>query len=250
LEAWEHLRSFTDRVVTFRHADGRDGFAGASPYDRIIVTAAAQDLEPAWLEQLAEGGVLLVPLVLAPGLAFIARGAVCHGEFQGRLLRAAYFMPLRAEGEAGEPEQRPWPQPAGMHSTPAPWAGWFDRKRPGSWLAFIQALVFYGLIKGLSVRQQASPAGEAIYGASDGGSICWFAANTWQVSSEAAQRLGLKLWRSFVDAGGPRPTDFTLRAIPLNTANIDPSSGVVRRGARCLQCWEQVDPTRRGPRPD
>lgn len=43
------------------HGDGRLGFAEAAPYDRIIVTAASERVEPAWEEQLAVGGRLVVP---------------------------------------------------------------------------------------------------------------------------------------------------------------------------------------------
>ncbi|WP_378789381.1 methyltransferase, FxLD system [Nonomuraea fastidiosa] len=44
------------------HGDGAAGHAGNAPYDRIIVTAGAWDVPPAWREQLASGGRLVVPL--------------------------------------------------------------------------------------------------------------------------------------------------------------------------------------------
>lgn len=43
------------------HGDGRLGLAEDAPYDRIIVTAAAERVEPAWEEQLVPGGRLVVP---------------------------------------------------------------------------------------------------------------------------------------------------------------------------------------------
>ena len=45
-------------------ADGGYGDPDGAPYDRIIVTAGAWDIAPAWLEQLAPGGLLVVPLSL------------------------------------------------------------------------------------------------------------------------------------------------------------------------------------------
>src|SRR5439155_17496048 len=120
LEAWEHLRPFADRRVDFRHADGREGYAEAAPYDRIMVTAATPDLEPAWLEQLAEGGLLLAPLALAPGLAYVLCGTVRAGVFQGRLTRAAYFMSLRTEGDVGEAMEKPLPPAAELRTVRAP----------------------------------------------------------------------------------------------------------------------------------
>ncbi|HEY8532939.1 MAG TPA: methyltransferase, FxLD system [Micromonospora sp.] len=47
------------RVV---HADAAGGVPQYAPYDRIIVTAAAWDVPPAWWQQLTDDGVLVVPL--------------------------------------------------------------------------------------------------------------------------------------------------------------------------------------------
>jgi protein-L-isoaspartate(D-aspartate) O-methyltransferase len=43
-------------------ADGLNGEPLRAPYDRIIVTAAAQTIPPALTEQLAEGGIMILPL--------------------------------------------------------------------------------------------------------------------------------------------------------------------------------------------
>ena len=59
--------------------------------------------------QLTEGGWLVAPLALAPGLAFVVRGTVSAGAFGGRLTRPAYFMPLRGDiaiAAGGEKNQR------------------------------------------------------------------------------------------------------------------------------------------------
>jgi protein-L-isoaspartate(D-aspartate) O-methyltransferase len=42
--------------------DGEGGYPAATPFDRIIVTAGAWDIPPAWLEQLAPAGRIVVPL--------------------------------------------------------------------------------------------------------------------------------------------------------------------------------------------
>ncbi|UPT20647.1 hypothetical protein FOF52_06425 [Thermobifida alba] len=41
---------------------GTHGFAARAPFDRILVTAGAWDLPPAWAEQLVEDGLLMVPM--------------------------------------------------------------------------------------------------------------------------------------------------------------------------------------------
>ncbi len=51
---------FADVVVTC--GDGGFGAPGHAPYDRIIVTAGAWDLAPAWLAQLGPGGRIVLPL--------------------------------------------------------------------------------------------------------------------------------------------------------------------------------------------
>jgi len=48
--------------VAYRVGDGRRGWPERAPFAGIIVTAAPGALEPAWLEQLAEGGRIVVPV--------------------------------------------------------------------------------------------------------------------------------------------------------------------------------------------
>lgn len=48
--------------VRSRHDDGRVGWAEYAPFDAIVVTAGAAALEPALLEQLAPGGILVAPV--------------------------------------------------------------------------------------------------------------------------------------------------------------------------------------------
>lgn len=58
-----HLRCPV-RVIA---GDGRLGYEEGAPYDGILVTAAAEEIESAWMEQLALNGRLLVPLRLQMG---------------------------------------------------------------------------------------------------------------------------------------------------------------------------------------
>ncbi len=265
-EAWDHLRAFPERAVQLRHADGRQGYAESAPYDRIMVTAATPDLEPAWLEQLAPRGWLLAPLVLAPGLAYIVRGTVEAGVFQGRLTRAAYFMPLRGEGETGLAELGSLPPIGEGRTMPAPWAGWFDRRRPrGNWLNFIQALACYAWLRGLNVHYRVLSNGQPVFGVSrqetgdetgpaaarSGSfprragrcSFCWLGAQDWQVSGEGGRDLGWSLWRAWLNAGGPWPTEFHLQASFGGEApTCERREQYVRQGARCRQVWTLIEP--------
>ncbi len=251
-EAEEHLENFPDRAVTFRHADGREGWPEAAPYDRLVVTAATPDLEPAWLEQLAEGGVLLAPLELAPGLAYLVRGGVKDGIFEGRLTRPAYFMPLRAEGETGRdgPGEGGLPRPEELAAAPAPWADWAERRPAVNGPGFLQSLAFLAWLEGLAVSYAVLADGRPSYGVCDRvrGHGCWLGTTGWRVTGAAGRELGRRLWRRFLEWGGPWPTEFRLRAYPPGLEPEGPAEpGAFRRqGPRCTQIWELIDPRERG----
>jgi protein-L-isoaspartate(D-aspartate) O-methyltransferase len=242
-EAWDHLRRFPERRIDLHHADGRSGFVEAAPFDRIMVTAATRDLEPAWLEQLADRGLLLAPLALAPGLAFIVRGTVSAGVFHGRLTRAAYFMPLRAEGEPGPSELDSLPPAGDLRTLPAPWAGWFDRKRPRlGWLGFVQSLAFYAFLRGLAVHYRVTENNQPSFGVSEADRVCWFGTQDWLVNGEAGRDTGWSLWRAFLDAGGPWPTEFRLKASVRGAFARTRRETYIRQGPHCRQLWELSEP--------
>jgi protein-L-isoaspartate(D-aspartate) O-methyltransferase len=79
--------------VTVVVGDGNQGWAAGSPYDAIIVTAAAPRVPPALWDQLAEGGRLVLP---------VAEGDTQHllrlRKVQGSVIRedlgAVLFVPL------------------------------------------------------------------------------------------------------------------------------------------------------------
>lgn len=56
-------------------ADAETGVAEHAPYDRIIVTAGAWDIPPVWVEQLADGGRIVVPLRMRGPDALAGPGA-------------------------------------------------------------------------------------------------------------------------------------------------------------------------------
>jgi protein-L-isoaspartate(D-aspartate) O-methyltransferase len=58
--------------VTVICGDGALGWPDAAPYDRIIVTAGTWDVLPAWLEQLAPGGRIVLPIAIRTVQASLA----------------------------------------------------------------------------------------------------------------------------------------------------------------------------------
>ncbi|MFH1862701.1 MAG: protein-L-isoaspartate(D-aspartate) O-methyltransferase [bacterium] len=61
-QATEVLRGLGIANVSLSVGDGTQGWAEHAPYDRIIVTAAAPSIPNSLIEQLLEGGVLVIPV--------------------------------------------------------------------------------------------------------------------------------------------------------------------------------------------
>ena len=96
-----------------------------------MVTAATPDIEPAWLEQLTAGGIVLAPLTLAPGLAFVVRGTGGRRHLRRPPDAGGVFHAAARRGGDGRWRilDRPFFREVPCGSMRAPWAGWFDRKR-------------------------------------------------------------------------------------------------------------------------
>jgi protein-L-isoaspartate(D-aspartate) O-methyltransferase len=83
---------------------GGDGFAGAperAPFDRIIVTAAAEEVPGALVEQLGEGGKMVLPLGPRNGTQHIVKLSKTAGGLTRENLLAVRFVPL-LHGQARE----------------------------------------------------------------------------------------------------------------------------------------------------
>jgi protein-L-isoaspartate(D-aspartate) O-methyltransferase len=87
--------------VTVVHGDGSLGYAARAPYDAIVVAAGAPAVPETLVEQLAEGGRLVIPVGRSNGVQTLtvvektARGVVREG-FDG-----CVFVPLRGAGGWG-----------------------------------------------------------------------------------------------------------------------------------------------------
>jgi protein-L-isoaspartate(D-aspartate) O-methyltransferase len=106
--AGRHLIATGFPNVNLRAGDGGLGWPGAAPFDRIIVTAAAWDLPPAWGDQLSDDGLLLMPFHCAgagdPLLLLRKR----DGHLRGQFYMLTSFIPLRgAYGPDRMPESDP-----------------------------------------------------------------------------------------------------------------------------------------------
>jgi protein-L-isoaspartate(D-aspartate) O-methyltransferase len=78
-------------------ADGEHGVPDGAPYDRIIITAGAWDIPPAWISQLSPDGRLVVPLRLR-GLTRTVTFERDGDALVSRHYQLAAFVPLQGQG--------------------------------------------------------------------------------------------------------------------------------------------------------
>jgi len=92
--ATERLRRLGASNIEVVVADGAAGYAPRAPYDRIVVTAATEDVPPALFGQLREGGVLVAPIGLPDETQMLTRFALTPDGIARRDLMPVRFVPL------------------------------------------------------------------------------------------------------------------------------------------------------------
>ncbi|MFN4143435.1 protein-L-isoaspartate(D-aspartate) O-methyltransferase [Aestuariivirga sp.] len=93
-QAGERFRRLGLTNITQQVGDGSKGMPTLAPFDRIIVTAAAQEAPQALLDQLSPGGVMVVPLEERPGRQSLWRITRDEQGFAREHLTAVRFVPL------------------------------------------------------------------------------------------------------------------------------------------------------------
>ncbi|MCU8012066.1 protein-L-isoaspartate(D-aspartate) O-methyltransferase [Shewanella oncorhynchi] len=92
IQARQRLKRLDLHNVSFKYGDGWLGWANRSPFDAIMVTAAAATIPEALLSQLADGGVLVLPVGEdTQQLMRITRNA---DRFSSETIETVKFVPL------------------------------------------------------------------------------------------------------------------------------------------------------------
>jgi protein-L-isoaspartate(D-aspartate) O-methyltransferase len=100
--ARERLKTLGYDNVTILAGDGFLGAPERAPFDRIIVTAAAEEIPKALVEQLGEGGKMVLPLGPRNGTQYIVKlTKAADGTLARENLIAVRFVPL-LPGQARE----------------------------------------------------------------------------------------------------------------------------------------------------
>jgi protein-L-isoaspartate(D-aspartate) O-methyltransferase len=100
-EAEERFRALGLANITQMVGDGYRGWPKQAPFERIIVTAAAQEVPQALADQLAIGGIMIIPLEEGPMNQELVRVTRDGNGFARERLLPVRFVPL-VEGVARE----------------------------------------------------------------------------------------------------------------------------------------------------
>ncbi len=90
-----HLASARVYGVDLVAADGANGYPPGGPYDRIVLTVGSDDVQPAWVAQLAPGGRLLLPLAVRGSQLSVALDMGPDGVLRCDSVRSCAFIRLR-----------------------------------------------------------------------------------------------------------------------------------------------------------
>ncbi len=91
--AQARLRAIKKRNVRFRYGDGAQGWLEYAPYQGIMVTAAPRGVPRVLAEQLAPGGVMVLPMGEETQQVLVRLTRLEQG-FEHEILEAASFVPL------------------------------------------------------------------------------------------------------------------------------------------------------------
>jgi protein-L-isoaspartate(D-aspartate) O-methyltransferase len=93
--ARERLTSMGKKNVTVRLGDGYKGWPEEAPFDRIILTAAPQEVPQKLIEQLTRGGRLVAPVGDSPATQeLVVVEKTMGGEIRRRAVAPVMFVPM------------------------------------------------------------------------------------------------------------------------------------------------------------
>ncbi len=95
----KRLRDLGYRNVRVRHGDGYEGWPENSPFDAIIITAAANHIPPPLIKQLKEGGRLIIPLGSTVFYQMLTLGIKKKGEIELEQIAPVAFVPMIGEAQ-------------------------------------------------------------------------------------------------------------------------------------------------------
>ncbi len=92
-QARERMRALGIHNVRMRHGDGNEGWPEYAPFDGVLVAAAPPSIPHALIDQLAEGGRLVIP-VGGTGAQDLKLVTKINGEVNEQVLEKVTFVPM------------------------------------------------------------------------------------------------------------------------------------------------------------
>ena len=93
-EAKKRFEALKIRNVHVRFDDGSVGWKSYAPYDRILLSAAAEQIPQALFNQLKNGGILVAPVKKGGGQFIVKFKKDASGEITQKTLDECLFVPL------------------------------------------------------------------------------------------------------------------------------------------------------------
>lgn len=93
-QARDRFLSLGLRNIALKHSDGSWGWTNYAPYNAIIVTAAPEDVPKVLLDQLAPGGIMIIPVGSQQGEQKLLQIVREGDEFVRTELDAVRFVPF------------------------------------------------------------------------------------------------------------------------------------------------------------
>lgn len=226
--ARQHIRRFGAQNVTIITGDGWKGYQKGAPYDRVITTVSCPDVSPPWMDQLKEGGALLLTLQDIPGESSCLMPCLWKrkGYLRGKVISLPGFMVLQgkygvAAASKKEAEKRLHAIKAGRkpRKKHAPWICW----NPGMRRWMRREFLFFASLEGISLE----PAGqEYIITCKDTDGICITGDEYIEVyGSEDSYRAFEKIAQKWIELGAPRRTNYLIEVWPKDVRKRKPKDG-------------------------
>lgn len=94
VQAKQRFRQLKLNNIMAKHSDGSWGWPQSGPYDAIMVTAAPEEVPQELLDQLAEGGRMVIPVGKGRDVQELRYIKRTKDGFESRILEAVSFVPF------------------------------------------------------------------------------------------------------------------------------------------------------------
>lgn len=223
--ARKHVQNVGVKNVNIITGDGRIGFINGGPYDRIITTVGCPDVSPYWIDQLKDGGQLVIVLQEMAGLSesdFLVCFEKKKDHLEGQVVGAASFIPL--EGDEGstttvskiDATDRFW-------TRSAPWYLWAQHIKP----ARMRDLLFFAYLEGMALQK----VGHAfLLQGADADSQCVTDGDQLKVyGNDSSYRQFLDVTEKWLDIGAPSKYVYYVEAWPNGKTHVSKNTWLVSR---------------------